>query len=157
MTSRPLLTFFLQNKKQLTHFSVIQGISHEHACSAKEKRKKQILWDKKRTKIKIETTCWEVQMELAVGKQTRQLPLTFIWCVSTYNDCQMLINYQLKSVNFINVLCTHFSYKILAPKITNLREALSYKILAPNMLLYEKRMHKILMKLTPIHRIKTSV
>jgi len=49
-------------------------------------------------------------------------------------------------VNFINILCTDFSYEILVPKVTKL--AFGFEILAPN-ILYEKRAHKMLMKLTP--------
>jgi len=49
-------------------------------------------------------------------------------------------------VNFINVFCAHFSYKILAPKITKLGfgfESFGAKIS------YKKCEHKTLMKLTP--------
>ncbi len=49
-------------------------------------------------------------------------------------------------VNFINILCAHFLYKILAPKITK-PNVIREKLL--NLLSYEKRARKMLMKLTP--------
>jgi len=49
-------------------------------------------------------------------------------------------------VNFINVLCARFSYKILAPKITKL--CFGFEVLPPKSL-YKKRTSKTLMKLTP--------
>jgi len=55
-----------------------------------------------------------------------------------------IVIYQI-GVNFINILCTHFSYKILAPKMTK-PNGTREKLL--NLLLYEKRTHKMLMKLT---------
>jgi len=50
------------------------------------------------------------------------------------------------TVNFINVLYTRFLYKILAPKITK-PNVFREKLL--NLLSYEKRAGKLLMKLTP--------
>jgi len=48
-------------------------------------------------------------------------------------------------VNFINILRKCFLYKILAPKITKL--CFGFEALAPK-ILYEKRAHITLMKLT---------
>jgi len=52
---------------------------------------------------------------------------------------------RLQGVNFINVLHAHFSYKILAPKITKLKHSLCY-FWRQNF--GKKCAHKMLMKLT---------
>jgi len=54
--------------------------------------------------------------------------------------------YLCNGVNFINVLCAHFLYKILAPEIIkpNVTREKLLKLLS-----YKKHAHKMLMKLTP--------
>jgi len=51
-------------------------------------------------------------------------------------------------VDFINILHTQFSYKILAPKISTQNTAFVQNFGDKNALLYEKRARKKLMKLT---------
>jgi len=69
-----------------------------------------------------------------------------IACSIYYTTLYVYNGHLPAGVDFINILRLHFSYKILAPKITKLNVTRE-KLL--NLLSYEKCSNKMLMKLTP--------
>jgi len=74
--------------------------------------------------------------------------LTSKWSQTTQKESSRLVNLNPRhnhGVNFINVLHTHFLYKILEPKISNPKHSV---VIFVAKILYEKRVRKTLMKLT---------